>query len=196
MWFGTNPAHGVGLTARLPFTVTVGPSSPKLDHTAFPAVVEGPIPFHLLAIWALPRPSYVRAVLRALEVYADFLKSAPSIVVGDFNCFPEWRGKAPSKAHVELAHRLRDDFALLSAYHVAPGYDPAVPDTPTYFFRWAESQPFHIDYCFIPASWRDAVRSVRVGAFAEEEWGSDHRPVLVDLDPRLIPGADPSRRSG
>jgi hypothetical protein len=60
-WFGTNPAHGVAVVARPPFDVSYGPRSAALDHTAFPAVITGPTSFHLLAIWALPRPSYVRA---------------------------------------------------------------------------------------------------------------------------------------
>jgi exonuclease III len=181
-WFGDNPAHGVAVVARPPFKVRHGPVNPVLDHTAFPAVITGPVSFHVLAIWALPRPSYVRAVLHALEVYADFLLSAPSVVVGDFNCFPEWRGKAPSKAHIELARRLRDDFSLISSYHAAPAYEPLMSAAPTYFFRWEENRPFHIDYCFVPTSWRTAIRSVHVAQFDEPEWRSDHRPVLVDLD--------------
>jgi hypothetical protein len=181
-WFGANPAHGVGVVARPPFKVTAGPISKALDHSAFPAVVSGPTVFHLLAIWALPRPSYVRALLNALDAYGTFLRQAPSIVVGDFNCFAEWRGKAPSQRHVELARRLRQDFGLVSAYHTSPHYDPTAVEMPTYFFRWREEHPFHIDYCFVPVSWRRAIRSVHVGHFSEQHWRSDHRPVIVDLD--------------
>ena len=184
-WFGTNPRQGVGVLANPPFTVSPGPVDETLEHTAFPAIISGPLSFHLLAIWALPRPSYVRAILQSLETYADFLHSAPSVIVGDFNCFAEWEGKAPSKQHVELARRLRDDFALVSAYHSAPGFDASAVDAPTYFFRWEENRPFHIDYCFIPATWRSAIKSVVVRPFSEASWQSDHRPVVVDLDFRM-----------
>jgi hypothetical protein len=180
-WFGTNPAHGVAVVARPPFVVSHGPMSAALDHTAFPAVITGPTTFHVLAIWALPRPSYVRAMLHALETYADFLRSAPSVLIGDFNCFAHWRDEPPSKAHVELARRLREDFSLISAYHHAPEYDPSAPEAPTYFFRWQEGRPFHIDYCFVPRPWRSAIQSVEVRSFAEQHWRSDHRPVIVDL---------------
>ena len=163
-WFGTNPAHGVGVVARRPFKVTPGPSDPRLDHTAFPAIVSGPTRFHVLAVWALPRPTYVRALLGALDVYAEFLKAAPSIVVGDFNCFAQWRGKPPSK------------------YHVAPERDAEAPERPTHFWRWRERNPFHIDYCFVPAAWGRSIRSVHIGDFAEQHWRSDHRPVVVDVD--------------
>jgi exonuclease III len=181
-WFGTNRTHGVGIVARRPFKVVPARLDVGLDHSAFPAVVTGPTRFHVLAVWALPRPSYVRAMLDALDAYDDFLRAAPSVVVGDFNCFAHWRGAAPSKRHVELARRLTDDFRLVSAYHGAPGYDPDVPERPTHFWRWREHHPFHIDYCFVPAAWRTAIRSVHVGAFSEQHWRSDHRPVVVDLD--------------
>ena len=181
-WFGTNPRQGVGVVANSPYKVTRGPTDTTFDHTAFPAIVSGPVSFNVLAIWALPRPSYVRAILRALETYADFLRAAPSLVIGDFNCFAEWKGKAPSKDHVELARRLRDEFALVSAYHSAPGFNVSEAETPTYFFRWKENRPFHIDYCFVPAAWRSSIKSVDVRPFNEAKWQSDHRPVVVELE--------------
>ncbi|HEY3583590.1 MAG TPA: hypothetical protein VGL90_04335, partial [Casimicrobiaceae bacterium] len=122
------------------------------------------------------------AVLQSLETYAKFLRDAPSVVIGDFNCFAQWQGKAPSKHHVELARRLRDEHALISAYHSAPGFNAAATEAPTYFFRWKEDRPFHIDYCFVPAAWRSSIRSVGVRPFNETEWQSDHRPVVVEFD--------------
>jgi len=181
-WFGTNPKHGVGVVVQPPFEVTAGPIDPAFDHSAFPAIVTGPRSFHLLAVWALPRPTYVRALLAALDTYADFLSSAPSIVIGDFNCFAQWSGKAPSERHVELRRRLTDDFRLVSAYHAAPDYRADAGETPTYFFRWQKTRPFHIDYCFVPAAWQQSIRSIHIARFAERRWRSDHRPVVVDVD--------------
>ena len=187
-WFGGNPAHGVGVVARGPFHVRTGPIDARLDHTGYPAVITGPTRFHVLAIWAMPRPSYVRALLDALDVYDDFLHAAPSVVVGDFNCFAQWKGKAPSKWHIELARRLADDFGLVSAYHSEPGRDARVAEHPTHFWRWREHNPFHIDYCFVPAAWRPAIRSVHVGGFEEQHLRSDHRPVVVELKLPAIVG--------
>ncbi|HQP39299.1 MAG TPA: hypothetical protein PLI95_29150, partial [Polyangiaceae bacterium] len=53
---------------------------------------------------------------------------------------------------------------------------------PTRFHKGDESQPWHIDYCFIPPSWQDRIRQVEVGDFASWQGVSDHRPVVVDLD--------------
>ena len=180
-WFGTNPRQGVGVVASSPYRVTPGPVDTALDHTAFPAIVSGPVSFHILAIWALPRPSYVRAMLQSLEAYGSFLKDAPSVVIGDFNCFAQWEGKAPSKHHVELARWLGDELGLISAYHSAPAFNASATEAPTYFFRWKEDRPFHIDYCFVPAAWRSSIRSVGVRPFNETTWQSDHRPVVVEL---------------
>jgi exodeoxyribonuclease III len=189
-WFGANPAHGVGIVARPPFKVTPAPLNSRVDHSAYPAIITGPAHFHILAMWALPRPSYIRAVLDALDAYSSFLTAAPSVVVGDFNCFAQWNGSAPSKRHVELSRRLADDLGLVSAYHAAPDYNPNIKECPTHFWRWSEAHPFHIDYCFVPASWKDAIRSVHVAPFSEQQWRSDHRPVVVDLDlAKIIVGA-------
>ena len=52
---------------------------------------------------------------------------------------------------------------------------------PTHYFRWQENAPFHIDYVFVPAAWRERVRSVEVGAY--ENWrDSDHVPITVELE--------------
>jgi endonuclease/exonuclease/phosphatase family metal-dependent hydrolase len=52
------------------------------------------------------------------------------------------------------------------------------PSDRDYFYRH-EDKPFHIDYVFVPKSWR--VKSVEAGSF--QEWGhlSDHVPVVVDV---------------
>ena len=191
-WFGSNPEHGVGVVTRPPYRVRIGPVDARLDHTAYPVVITGPMRFHLLAIWAMPRPSYVRSLLDALDIYGDFLRKAPSVVVGDFNCFVRWQGVAPSKRHVELARRLADDFGLVSAYHSAPERDAQAVECPTHFWRWREHNPFHIDYCYVPAAWQPAIRSVHIGGFAEQHWRSDHRPVVVELD---LPTATVQRAS-
>src|ERR1035441_1156390 len=53
---------------------------------------------------------------------------------------------------------------------------------PTYYFYRHQDKPFHIDYVFVPKSWR--LKSVEVGSF--REWGhlSDHVPVVVDVSIR------------
>lgn len=79
---------------------------------------------------------------------------------------------------------------LLASENAVRGYNPSEIEPPTYFFRWKENRPFHIDYCFLPAGWRSAIRSVGVRPFNEAHWQSDHRPVVVELD---LPATSASR---
>ena len=92
---------------------------------------------------------------------------------------------------------MRDELGLVSAYHhglrgrrmariaaVRRG-DPRHPlplDPRHPLFLFKESQPFHLDYCFLPETWLDRLASVEVGSFAD--WPqSDHRPLTVELTP-------------
>jgi hypothetical protein len=75
---------------------------------------------------------------------------------------------------------------LVSAYHAWTGLGHGDPtEVPTHWWRWQEANGYHIDYCFLPRSWVDALRGVHVGSYAA--WGSaaprsDHAPLVVDLD--------------
>ena len=51
----------------------------------------------------------------------------------------------------------------------------------TYRHQFKASQPWHIDFCFVPASWVN--RLVGVDVIDGEDWAarSDHLPLTVDL---------------
>src|SRR5882724_4004099 len=84
VWFGDNLTQGVGVVARGEWSVKTGPIDPVTIDSVYPVRISGPTPFNLLAVWAQPRPTYVRAVLDGVKRYRDFLRSAPSLVTGDF----------------------------------------------------------------------------------------------------------------
>ena len=52
---------------------------------------------------------------------------------------------------------------------------------PTYYHRWNRKEPFHIDYCFMPAAWMQQVRNVEVGGYEDWKAASDHRPLVIDI---------------
>lgn len=83
----------------------------------------------------------------------------------------------PGKNHTEVV-RLLNQHGLTSAYHAFYGETQGAESRPTHYFWHKKQRPFHIDYVFVPSSWR--VNSVDVGSFAR--WGkvSDHVPVVVD----------------
>jgi endonuclease/exonuclease/phosphatase family metal-dependent hydrolase len=129
----------------------------------------------------MPRPTYVRAILDALDKYHDFLRTAPSILVGDFNSHPRWDGSDSGANHSVLEARLRDEFGLVSAFHRHAAKSGVKEEPATLYWQWNRGRQYHIDYCFIPEDWVPSIRSVEVGGY--EEWAehSDHRPLTLDL---------------
>jgi len=180
VWFGDNPIQGVGVVARGEWSVEPGPSDPVALDSVYPVQISGPTPFNLLAVWAKPRPTYVGAVLDGVMRYRDFLRSAPAIVAGDFNSHVRWDGETKVN-HTALVNRLRDQFGLVNAYGAAASRSGSTIEEATHYWQWKQKQPFHLDYCFIPADWVERLGEVAVGGY--EAWAekSDHRPLLVEI---------------
>jgi hypothetical protein len=115
-WFPTTSRKGVGIWAAAPYTVRLVHCQ-ALSHSVYPVAIDGPEPFHLLAVWAQKLPSYVHAVFAGLEAYSQFVMEAPTVVMGDFNSSPALRDPAARRAHGTLLARLREDWGLVSASH-------------------------------------------------------------------------------
>lgn len=107
--------------------------------------------------------------------------SPPSVVAGDFNTSSTLNSSSAKPSHATLVRTLEQEFGLVSAYHAYTGEPHGVELVPTHYWRWQEASSFHIDYCFVPRSWR--VEHVEVGGFADWKRLSDHRPLIVDVDP-------------
>jgi endonuclease/exonuclease/phosphatase family metal-dependent hydrolase len=151
----------------------------------FPARVNGPVSFNVLAVWAQPEPSYSEALRRGLVVYRDLLLAGPTVLLGDFNSSVAWDDQHGRSDHRELDAQLVCEYGLVSAYHVATGERPGAESRPTHFWRWQEGAPFHIDYCYVPATWRAGLQNVTVGSYREWADASDHRPLVVDVVPPM-----------
>jgi len=102
-----------------------------VTDSVYPVRVRGPIEFHLLAVRAKKRPTYVRVVLDWLARYREFLTAAPSVVVGDFNSHPRWDASDPEANHTTLTDHLHRDFGLVSAYHAEAAQSGAVAEEAT-----------------------------------------------------------------
>jgi endonuclease/exonuclease/phosphatase family metal-dependent hydrolase len=181
VWFGNQPTKGVGVVSRGRWFVEPGPVDPDVPDSVYPVRVCGPVEFHLLAIWAQKRPTYVRAILAGLAAYRDFLMAASAVVVGDFNSHPRWDADDPKANHSLLAERLRQDFGLVSAYHAVAERSDSTIEKPTFYWQWREAQPFHLDYCFLPTQWAARLASVEVGGYPEWADESDHRPLVAEF---------------
>lgn len=180
MWRGGNPMQGVALVAcREPHALRAL-ELPQLPLTVVVAQVDGPTPFVLVNVWAQKAPTYEAFVLDAVRAVEDSMPSPTAIVVvGDLNSTP--LSARFADAHAELIGTLETEFSLVSAYHTLHAVSTGGEVHPTHYWRWQQTNPFHIDYVFVPKLWSNRVRAVEVGGFAD--WrDSDHCPVAVDLD--------------
>ena len=178
LWFGDNPRLGLLVAGYGATTVKPGPLVP--GRSAHSVVVSGRYAFHLLAVWAKPEPTYIQALADTLSHHRAFLSAAPSVVAGDFNSNAIWDRPKHSVDHSRVVQQLETDFGLVSAYHAATGSAQGSEQHATHYFRWQEASPFHIDYCFVPRTWR--IRGVGVGGFEAWKGLSDHRPLVVDVE--------------
>jgi exonuclease III len=117
------------------------------------------------------------------SVVAGVVKRVPidSVVAGDFNTHPGW-DKAAKINHSSLVEYLLKEFGLVSAYHAAATRSGAMVEEATCYWQWKRTQPFHLDYCFIPTGWVDRLKEVTIGGYDAWADKSDHRPLLVDVN--------------
>jgi exodeoxyribonuclease-3 len=166
------------------YLVTAVPLREEAGTHVLPARVGGDEPFNVLGVWTKTDPTYVRALLKGLDTYRDFIVEGPTVVVGDFNSSTVFDHKDRKANHTSLVRRLADEFGLVSAYHAFLDEEHGSETRPTLYWQFKRSQPFHIDYCFVPEDWAGRIANVEVGTFEDQEGVSDHRPLIVDFRPK------------
>lgn len=150
------------------------------------AAVSGPTSFNVLGIWS-QAPSYVDYVMRAIAAYADVLRSGPSVVMGDLNSGSDLtRAQPSSKGHSRIVSALAE-LGLVSAYHAFHHIKHGHESHATYRHQFKATQPWHIDFCFVPRNWVDRLTGVEVVDGEDWRTRSDHHPLRVDLavEPRV-----------
>ena len=70
---------------------------------------------------------------------------------------------------------------LVSAYHAFHKVDHGHEPHATYRHQFKASQPWHLDFCFVPTAWASHISKVEVISGDNWDERSDHRPMLVDL---------------
>ncbi len=142
------------------------------------ATVSGPVSFTALGIWS-QGPHYVDDVMRTLKAYERVLRSGPTIVMGDLNSGTNLADtRSPNKGHSRILDTFAD-LGLVSAYHAFHHFEHGQETHPTYRHQGKPSQPWHIDFWFVPVSWV----VVGVEVLDGKEWAtrSDHLPLKVDV---------------
>ena len=171
---------------------------PNSGRAVLAASVTGPVSFAAIGIWG-QRPNYADDVMRTLDAYDDVLRSGPSVVMGDLNSGTNLnKARSPSKGHSRILCRL-DDLGLVSAYHSFHHVEHGHETHPTYRHLFKPTRPWHIDFCFVPASWGASLEGVNTIDGTEWAKRSDHLPLKVDLqftspEPGLISRCRDERR--
>jgi endonuclease/exonuclease/phosphatase family protein len=181
LWFGANRHKGLAIIARPPWRIDPAPLSRRLPRWVRPVRVEGPCPFLLWAVWACgDRPHrYVRGIHRTLDLRKHMLVDRPNVLLGDFNSHSLWDPQYPrDRNHSALVRRL-GALGLVSSYHAFYAEAHGLESRPTFFEYRHRHRPYHIDYCFFPASWLPRLESVTLGEHAAWARRSDHMPLLT-----------------
>ncbi|MEO8140566.1 MAG: endonuclease/exonuclease/phosphatase family protein [Gemmatimonadota bacterium] len=187
-WIGSNPRKGLGVVARPPWRIYRATSRRDLPSYIYPLRVSGPESFLLWAVWAcnIGADRYVRGMHRAVDSSRRLFRSAPSVMLGDFNSNSIWDHEhPPDRSHSALVQKLAA-LGLASSYHALHGEPHGAESRPTFFEYRHAHRPYHIDYCFLPASWSSRIAGVALGSHAEWAQQSDHMPIIVDLAPAAV----------
>jgi len=187
-WFGDNTAaKGVGVFGFSGLQVEAAAEvyDPTIRYCV-PLRVTGAWNFHLVAIWAMPQTiprgsSYVGQVCRALEGYADFIRTQDTLLAGDFNSNQSFDRPRRPCTHGGVVERLAQE-GIVSLYHAYFHEPHGQESQPTFYLTKRVNRPFHLDYFFAPAHWSRRVTRLAVGDFAEWRPWSDHCPLFVELD--------------
>jgi endonuclease/exonuclease/phosphatase (EEP) superfamily protein YafD len=170
-WSGLRESRGLGVLAFGEYKLDAIPVEDREPRFFLPIRVSGPCTLNLLAVWTRISTKnvydYAPAVQAALDVHARFIASGPTVLAGDFNT---------------TKHSLIERAAgVQSAYHLRQGKHKVATHV-----NARRGGRRHLDYVFVPSTWRESVRDVQIGDVDDyiARGLSDHAPVTVAL---LVP---------
>jgi exodeoxyribonuclease III len=152
-----------------------------------PLVATGPeAEFTLLAVFDVgkgdPDAAKPDAVATALARHERLFAGGDVVLAGDLNISMSCDRPTGTRNFAPTIEKLKG-LGYVSAYHAHRGEDHGAESEWTYYHGYAEQAALHVDFCFVPASWR--IGDVAVGDY--EPWvshrRSDHAPVVVDVSP-------------
>jgi exonuclease III len=150
-------------------------------------VNKGFLEFNVAAVWTSATKTAATSYMQAHDGIArhrEWIRERPTVILGDFNMDWSYR-KSALPGLVSLTNEL----GLVSAYHKFFDEPFGGETRKTYFHRGDAAAHWHLDYCFVPASWSPFIRQVTVGDHSAWAKVSDHVPLIVDL---AIPSTDNS----
>jgi len=188
-WRGENPNKGLGVFYRKEWEVRPRPRLDSVSSQAkwiVPFDVRGPESFTLIAVWACAidgnyHAGYVGQIHKTLRHHPNWFDTGPVVMAGDFNSNAVWDRKRGAESHSSMVVAL-ESYGLVSAYHSSLSQQHGAEQHPTFHLYRHEDKPYHLDYIFVPLSWKSRL-CVEVGCHCDWARLSDHYPVSVTLSP-------------
>ena len=155
------PGHSkhIGVIARAPWRAEALPLVPDQPWLV-PVRITGPLDFTVLAVWALG-PEWVEGGLfcaaQTGRVASHFLPiiDGPVVLAGDLNA-PISSSSSSARGHADNVERMLAR-GLVSAYTAARAVGDPLTE-PTFYHQRKATQPFHIDYVFVPKEWTSGMQ--------------------------------------
>jgi exonuclease III len=185
VWCGDNPTRGLGIFSWAGLTFQPLEQIDETIRYCLPLQVRGSRPMNLIAVWAMDhrdrRLSYSAQIYQAIAIYREFIQSAETLFVGDFNSSKKTTPRSRIGNHATLTTAL-EDFWLVSAYHHFFHEKQGKELHGTFYRGRKPDKPAHIDFAYIPVAWLRVLRRVQVGDPTAWLEHSDHCPLIVDVD--------------
>ena len=181
-WWGENKQKGLGVLAAKPWSLHA--RCKPAQRWIAPVLVRGPHDFLLLSVWACPvgnekEKNYVGQIYEAIVRHPAWFKGViPTVICGDFNSNTIFDPGRKKRTHSKVVELLANR-SLTSAYHAFFSEDHGKETRPTHYLLFQKHRPFHLDYIFVPKTWR--ITDCQVGTYDAWRPASDHVPILVDI---------------
>jgi hypothetical protein len=153
LWFGDNAKQGILILAAQGYSLRRLPILDDVPKFVIPVGVAGPIgDITVYAVWSKNNPQYpyIESVVRAVEINRNRFSESPCVLMGDLNSNAILDHQHPKAFNHSALVQLQGSLGLVSAYHAFFVEEQREETRCTYYVRWNEKAPFHIDYCFIP----------------------------------------------
>jgi exonuclease III len=171
LWHGTNVHQGLLVLSFNGWQLEQASPFRKEPQFFLPVRVKrNHQQFNLLAVWikaGTKYPQYRSTILDGLRTYNEFIRSSPTVLVGDLNT---------DECKDEISK-----LGLVSAYHDSKKVEIGSEKHPTFYLHRNQKKPYHYDYCYVPLEWRRRIESVKVGSYAKWRDFSDHCPIVVNI---------------
>jgi exonuclease III len=182
-----NPRRSIGLFSYTNAKIRAEDGAdPQYSFRRF-VVNKGFLEFNVAAVWTWATKAKATTYMQAHDGVArhrEWIRERATVILGDLNMDASYRNSS-----LPALIKVTSELGLVSAYHTFFGEQFGHETRDTYFHRGNTTAAFHLDYCFVPASWSPFIRQVIVGDHSAWAKVSDHVPLIVDL---AIPPTDNS----